>query len=89
MSWIGRIIMSFITPEIQALITKAVKEGGETAKLAEALKVAEERITAAEAVNADQKADLEAIAKAVQDGGSCTSILRVIPLLPKTGTMLP
>jgi len=61
--------MSFITPEIQALITKAVKEGGETAKLAEALKTAEERITAAEAVNADQKADLEAIAKAVQDGG--------------------
>jgi hypothetical protein len=60
--------MSFITPEIQALITKAVKEGGETAKLAEALKAAEERITAAEAVDADQKADLEAIAKADQDG---------------------
>jgi len=60
--------MSFITPEIQALITKAVKEGGETAKLAEALKAAEDRITAGEAVNADQKADLEAVAKAVQDG---------------------
>ena len=37
MSFIGRFIMAFITPEIQALITKAVKEGGETAKLAEAL----------------------------------------------------
>jgi hypothetical protein len=67
-SFIRRFIMSLITPEIQALITKAVKEGGETAKLANALKAAEERITAVEAENADQKADLEAIAKAVQDG---------------------
>jgi len=60
--------MSIITPEIQALITKAVAEGGETAKLAEALKAAEDRLAAVEAVNEDQKTDLEAIAKAVQDG---------------------
>jgi hypothetical protein len=60
--------MAFITPEVQALITKGIKEGGDAAKLAEALKAAEDRIAAVEAVNEDQKADLEAIAKAVQDG---------------------
>ena len=60
--------MSFITPEVQALITKAVKEGGDAAKLAVTVKELEGKLAAVEAKHAEQEADLAAIAKAVQDG---------------------
>jgi seryl-tRNA synthetase len=60
--------MSFINAEVQALITKAVKEGGDAAKLAATVKDLEGKLTAVEAKNAEQEADLAAIAKAVQDG---------------------